>query len=56
MKKVLKFSWKCAQWIYFPIYALAWALHKMARLMLAISYFGMLESRIGKDIIKSLFE
>lgn len=56
MKKVLKFLWKCAQWIYFPIYALAWVLHNIARLMLAISYFGMLEPRIGKDIIKSLFE
>lgn len=55
MKKVLKFLWRFAGVFYFPVYVLAWALHKVARLVLAISYFGMLEKQVGKDIIKSLF-
>ena len=41
--------------IYFPIFLCAWALHKVARFALAISYFGMLEGRMGKDIIRHLF-
>lgn len=40
---------------YFPVYVLSWLLHKFARLLLAISYFGMLQSRIAKDIINNLF-
>ena len=55
MKKVCKFLWRIAGALYFPIYMLAWVLHKIARLLLAISYFGMLQKRYGKDIIKSLF-
>lgn len=55
MKKVLKFLWRFTGIIYFPVYVLAWASHKVARLILAISYFGMLEKQVGKDIIKSLF-
>lgn len=56
MKKALKFLWRCAGVLYFPIYLLAWVLHKIARLMLAIAYFGLLSKRTGKDIIKSLFK
>ena len=56
MKKVLKFLWRYVGVLYFPIYLLALVLHKIARLVLAISYFGMLEKRVGKDIIKSLFK
>lgn len=57
MKKVLKFLWRCVGVLYFPIYLLAWVLHKMARLMLAIAYFGLLNNKqAGKDIIKSLFK
>lgn len=55
MKKVIKFLWRCIGVLYFPIYLLAWVLHKIARLMLAIAYFGMLEKTVGKDIIKHLF-
>lgn len=55
MKKVLKFLWRFAGVFYFPVHVLAWVLHKVARLVLAISYFGMLEKQVGKDIIKSLF-
>lgn len=56
MKKVLKFLWRFAGVFYFPVYVLALVLHKVARLVLAISYFGMLEKQVGKDIIKSLFK
>lgn len=55
MKKMLKFLWHMLGWLYAPIYVLAWLLHKVARLILAVSYYGMLERRIAKDIIKSLF-
>lgn len=55
-KKVLKFLWRCVDVLYFPIYLLAWVLHKIARLMLAIAYFGLLNKQAGKDIIKSLFK
>lgn len=41
--------------VYFPIFLCAWALHKVARFALAISYFGMLEGRMGKDIIRYMF-
>lgn len=56
MKKVLKFLWRCVGILYFPIYLLAWVLHKIARLMLAVVYFGLLNKQAGKDIIKSLFK
>ena len=55
MKKVIKFLWWCFGVIYAPIYVTSWLLHKVARLALAISYFGMLEKTVGKDIIKHLF-
>lgn len=56
MKKMLKFLWKYIGWLYFPIYTLSWLLHKIARLTLAIAYFGLLNKQTGKDIIKSLFK
>lgn len=55
MKKILKVIWQILEVIYFPAYIAFWLLHKIARLALAISYFGMLEKTIGKDIIKHLF-
>lgn len=54
MKKMLKFLWKHVGVFYFPVYLLAWILHRIARLMLAIAYFGLLSTRAGKDIVKSL--
>lgn len=55
MKKVIKFLWQCLGVLYAPVYVVSWLLHKVARLMLAISYFGMLEKTVGKDIINNLF-
>ena len=40
---------------YWPIYILSFILLKIARLLLAISYFGLLVPRKGKDILKSIF-
>lgn len=56
VKKVLKFLWRRVGILYFPIYLLVWVLHKIARLTLAIAYFGLLNKQAGKDIIKSLFK
>ena len=55
MKKIAKFIWIYLGALYAPVYIASWLLHKVARLVLAISYFGMLEKAIGKDIIKYLF-
>lgn len=56
MKKVFKFLRGFIGLLYFPIFLSAFILHKIARLMLAIAYFGLLNKQAGKDIIKSLFE
>lgn len=55
MKKIIKFIWFLLGVLYFPVYLAFWLFHKIARLLLAISYFGMFEKQIGKDIILSLF-
>lgn len=56
MKKIAKFVWVCLGVVYAPVYIASWLLHKVARLILAISYFGLLNKHAGKDIIKSLFK
>lgn len=55
MKKIIKFIWLLLGVLYFPVYLAFWLFHKIARLLLAISYFGMFEKQIGKDILLSLF-
>lgn len=55
MKKTIKFIWHVLGVIYAPVYVAFWLLHKVARLLLAISYFGMLEKQVGKDIVLNLF-
>lgn len=52
---LVKFVWYVIAVAYAPIYIISWLLHKVARLLLALSYFGLLEKRFGADIIKSLF-
>lgn len=54
--KIAKITWQILEVIYFPAYVAFWLLHKIARLMLAIAYFGLLNKQAGKDIIKSLFK
>lgn len=55
MKKIIKFLWATLKVAYFPFYVIFWLLHKIARVLLAIAYFGMLETRMAKDILKYLF-
>lgn len=49
-------TWFIVGLIYFPIFFIAWVLHVIARLLLSISYLGMLNGRIAKDIFKSIFK
>lgn len=41
--------------LYSPFFITAWLLHAVARLLLGISYLGMLNFRYAKDIFKSFF-
>lgn len=38
-----------------PLFTLGWALHKVARLLLAIAYTFMFDLRKARDIVKYLF-
>ena len=55
-KSFKKVIWVILGIIYYPIYASAWLLHKVARLALAIAYFFMFQRRMAKDIIINLFK
>lgn len=55
MKKIIKFLLATLKVVYFPFYVIFWLLHKIARVLLAIAYFGMFETRMAKDILKYLF-
>lgn len=59
MKK-LKLPYKLIIWtliglIYLPVYISAWLLRIVARILLAIAYFGTLNGRIGVAVLKSIF-
>lgn len=59
MKK-LKLPYKLIIWtiiglIYLPVYISAWLLRFVARILLAIAYFGTLNGRMGVAILKSIF-
>ena len=59
MKK-LKLPYKLIIWtliglIYLPIYISAWLLRIIARILLAIAYFGTLNGRMGIAVLKSIF-
>jgi hypothetical protein len=41
--------------VYFPFYFISYILRVVARLILGLSYIGMLQFSMGKDILKSLF-
>lgn len=53
--KITSILWGALGVIYAPVYALSWVLHKLARLLLAIAYVGLLEGRMARDIIKYMF-
>lgn len=59
MKK-LKLPYKLIIWtliglIYLPLYISAWLLRIIARILLAIAYFGTLNGRMGIAVLKSIF-
>lgn len=54
-EKLLVFLYAVVGVLYFPLYLFAWLLRIVSRFFLALSYFGMLEGRKGKDVFKSLF-
>lgn len=59
MKK-LKLPYKLIIWtiiglIYLPVYISAWLLRIVARILLAIAYFGTLNGRMGVVVLKSIF-
>lgn len=56
LKKLLKIAWNILGFCYIPIFLLAWILHKIARITLAISYYLMFEPKMAKDIIINLFK
>lgn len=59
MKK-LKLPYKFIIWtliglIYLPVYISAWLLRIVARILLAIAYFGTLNGKMGVAVLKSIF-
>lgn len=48
--------WTIVGILYAPIFVLAWLLKPIARLLLAISYFGLLDGKMGKAVFKSMFK
>lgn len=48
-------TWALVGLIYLPVFIAAWLLHIVARLLLSISYFGMLNASMGYDVFKSIF-
>lgn len=56
MKKLSKILWDCLGLLYFFVYLSGWLLHKIARFLLAISYYIMLQRKPANDIMESLFK
>lgn len=59
MKK-LKLPYKLIIWtiiglIYLPVYISAWLLRIVARILLAVAYFGTLNGKMGVAVLKSIF-
>jgi len=48
-------TWSLVGLVYSPVFIAAWLLHIVARLLLSIAYFGMLNGQRGRDVFKSLF-
>lgn len=48
--------WAIVGVLYSPIFILAWLLKPIARVLLAISYFGLLDGKMGKAVLKSAFK
>lgn len=47
--------WTIVGLLWAPIFIASWLLRIVARFLLSISYFGMLNDKMGRDVFKSLF-
>lgn len=47
--------WMVLGLIYSPVFITAWVLHVIARWLLALAYFGMLDGYKGKNVFLSTF-
>ena len=48
-------TWTLVGLAYLPVFMASWLLHIIARFLLAVSYFGLLNGKKGKDVFNSLF-
>lgn len=55
MKKIKKVLKEIVKWAYFPVYIVFIFAHAFVRLLLAITYLGLLDTRIATDIFLNLF-
>ncbi len=54
-KKIIIILYWIAMIAYLPIWLVCWCLQRIARLLLAFAYAGLLDWQRSKGIIKSLF-
>ena len=47
--------WTLVGLLWAPIFIASWLLRIIARFLLSISYFGMLNGKMGRGVFKSLF-
>lgn len=47
--------WTLVGLLWAPIFIASWLLRIVARFLLSISYFGMLNGKMGRGVFKSLF-
>lgn len=53
--RMLFLVWLIIGIIYFPIYFVAWCLHIIARILLAIAYLFMLQPHVARNVFSSVF-
>ena len=46
--------WTLVGLLWAPVFIASWLLRIVARFLLSISYFGMLNGKMGRDVFKSL--
>lgn len=46
--------WTLVGLLWLPVFIASWLLRIVARFLLSISYFGMLNGKMGRDVFKSL--
>lgn len=56
MKKLFRILWDILGVIYYPIYLVFCIYYGLVRILLAIAYFGMLDFKMAKDVIKYTFK